>query len=199
MSHESGAEFGEVEHQPLPSWMQNNILAQALWSVMCNLSCIFWHRFWPVGIQSGTNFAISSTCREAAKFVQKTRFLQGFGFGMFLGDFSCFPGSKVVPKTAKFSARLDPDWIPTCQKRCQKNAKLVPTGSRLDPDWIHELGRTRSRTFFPLPGPTFAPIFPCCASRAPTPPPCTKMAKAVLSQTTVLQHINAYHSPSVRT
>ena len=94
----------------------------------------------PIAIQSGTNFAISSTCREAAKFVQKTRYLQGFG--MFL------------------------------QNWC-------PTGSWLDPDWIPT--GSRSRTYFPFPGPTFAPIFPCCAPAVHQypPPSCTKTAKAV--------------------
>ena len=76
-------------------------------------------------------------------------------FGMFLGDFSCFPtGPKVVPKTAK----LVPDWIPTGQKRCQK---MQMTGSHLCP-------------YFPL----------LRTSRAPIPPAsCTQTAKAVLSQT----------------
>ena len=76
----------------------------------------FWHCFWPVGIQSGTNFVISSTCREAAKFVQKTRFLHGFG------TFLCFPtGPKVVPKTAK----LVPDRIPTGSMNLEEPA-LAP-------------------------------------------------------------------------
>ena len=93
-------------------------------------------------------------------------------------------------------SRLDPDWIPTGQKRCPKMQKLVPdwvpTGSRRDPDWIHRSARTHSRTYFSLPRPTLAPIF---LFRAPAvhqypPPSCTKTAKAVLSQTGVLQYIH---------
>ena len=113
-------------------------------------------------------------------------------FCAFLGDCGCFPtGPNVVPKIRK----LVPDWIPTGQKRCPKMQKLVPdwvpTGTRRDPDWIHRSARTHSRTYFSLPRPTLAPIF---LFRAPAvhqypPPSCTKTAKAVLSQTGVLQHM----------
>ena len=46
--------------------------------------------------------------------------------------------SKRGAKNSKIGVRLDPDWIPTGQKRCPKMQKLVPdpTGSRLDPDWV---------------------------------------------------------------
>ena len=83
------------------------------------------HQFWN----------ISSTCREAAKFVQKVTFLEGFG--TLLNDFSCFPtGPKVVPKTAN----LVPGWIWTGSrlaksgvKKCKIGADWIPAISRLDP------------------------------------------------------------------
>ena len=38
--------------------------------------CIFGHRFWPVGIQSGSSrdHAVGHQCREAAKFIKKSIF-----------------------------------------------------------------------------------------------------------------------------
>ena len=98
-------------------------------------------------------------------------------------------------------SRLDPDWIPTgsrlAKSGAQKCKNWCPTGSRRDPDWIqrcHRSARTHSRTYFSLPRPTLAPIF---LFRAPAvhqypPPSCTKTAKAVLSQTGVLQFICWY-------
>ena len=67
--------------------------------------------------QSGSSRdPVGHQCREAAKFIKNSIFLQCFC--MFLGDFGCFPtGPNVVPKIRK----LVPDWI--------------PTGSQLDPDW----------------------------------------------------------------
>ena len=149
----------------------------------------FWHHVW--------------TCREAAKITEKhakTTAKMLFFMNLAASRHWCPTGS-----------RLDPDWIPTGQKRCPKMQKLVPdwiptgsrlaksgaqkcknwcpTGSRRDPDWIHRLARTHSRTYFSLPRPTLAPIF---LFRAPAvhqypPPSCTKTVKAVLSQTGVLQ------------
>ena len=93
-------------------------------------------------------------------------------------------------------SRLDPDWIPTGQSGAQKCKNWCPTGSRRDPDEIPtgyiDSARTHSRTYFSLPRPTLAPIF---LFRAPAvhqypPPSCTKTAKAVLSQTGVLQYIH---------
>ena len=89
--------------------------------------CIFGHRFWPVGIQSGSSRAPMSGGSQT--------FLQCFC--MFLGDFGCFPtGPNVVPKIRK----LVPDWIPTGSwldrdwpKAVPKNAKI---GARLGPDWV---------------------------------------------------------------
>ena len=96
----------------------------------------------------------------------------------------------------------------TCReaaKITQKRAKTLQTccffmnlaasrhWCRLDPDWIHGSARTHSRTYFPLPRPTLAPIF---LFRAPAvhqyPSSCTKTAKAVLSQTGVLQPLYIY-------
>ena len=101
--------------------------------------CIFGHRFWPVGIQSGSNRdPVGHQCREAAKFIKNSIFavfLHVFGWFWLLPD-----RSKRGAKNSKIGARLDPDWIPTGQKRCPKMQKLVPdwvpTGSRLGPDWI---------------------------------------------------------------
>ena len=119
---------------------------------------IFGHRFWPVGIQSGSSRApifeffaprldlsgSSQITQKRAKTLQKCCFL-------------------CIWLPPDIGARLDPDWIPTGQKRCPKMQKLVPdwvpTGSRRDPDWIHRSARTHSRTYFSLPRPTLAPIF----------------------------------------
>ena len=130
----------------------------------------------PVGHQFSSFWHHVCTCREAAKITKKRAK-------------NCFLWIWLPPD---IGARLDPDWIPTGQKRCPKMQKLVPhgvpTGSWRDRDWIHRSARTHSRTYFPLPRPTLAPIF---LFRAPVlhqyPPSCTKTAKAVLSQTRVLQ------------
>ena len=128
------------------------------------------------------------TCREAAKSPKNA---QKHCKNAVFCAFGCLP--TLVPDWIPTGSRLDPDWIPTGQKRCPKMQKLmpdwVPTGSRRDPDWIHRSARTHSRTYFSLPRPTLAPIF---LFRAPAvhqypPPSCTKTAKAVLSQTGVLQ------------
>ena len=82
--------------------------------------CIFGHRFWPVGIQSGTNVGRQPKTK-------KTTFLQCFC--AFFGDFGYFPtGPNVV-----IGARLDPDWIPTAVPKCKN---WCPIGSRLGPDWV---------------------------------------------------------------
>ena len=106
----------------------------------------------PVGISSGPSrapiFAFLGTafgqsgssrdpvghqCREAAKFIKNcifAVFLRVFGWFWLLPD-----RSKRGAKNSKIGARLDPDWIPTGQKRCPKMQKLapdwVPNGSRL--------------------------------------------------------------------
>ena len=139
---------------------------------------IFGHRFWPVGIQSGSSRApifeffaprldlsgSSQITQKRAKTLQKCCFL-------------------CIWLPPDIGARLDPDWILTGQKRCPKMQKLVPdwvpTGSRRDPDWIHRSARTHSRTYFSLPRPTLAPIF---LFRAPAvhqypPPPAPKRQK----------------------
>ena len=120
--------------------------------------CIFGHRFWPVGIQSGSSRAPISnfwhhvwTCREAAKITEKhAKTLQ-----------KCYFLWIWLPPD--IGARLDPDWIPTgsrlAKSGAQKCKNWCPTGSRRDPDWIHRLARTHSRTYFSLPRPTLAPIF----------------------------------------
>ena len=81
---------------------------------------------------------VGHQCREAAKFIKNSIFavfLHVFGWFWLLPD-----RSKRGAKNSKIGARLDPDWIPTGQKRCPKMQKLVPdwvpTGSRLGPDWI---------------------------------------------------------------
>ena len=118
--------------------------------------CTFWHHFWPVGIQSGTNFRV-------------------FGTTFGLGGKQLKSPKNVPCKNAFFFMNL------------AASRHWCPTGSRLNL-------RTHSRTYFPLPRPTLAPIF---FFRAPAvhqyPPSCTKTAKAVLSQTGVLQLlINKY-------
>ena len=167
---------------------------------------IFGHRFWPVGIQSGssrdpvgtqsgTNFNIFGHRFWPVKNSIFAVFLHVFGWFLLLPD-----RSKRGAKNSKIGARLDPDWIPTGSRLDPDGPKAVPKnakiGARLGPDWIHRLARNHSRTYVSLPRPTLAPIF---LFRAPAvhqypPPSCTKTAKAVLSQTGVLQvpYINIY-------
>ena len=81
------------------------------------------------------------------------------------GWFSCFPtGQKVMPKTAKL---VEPDWIPTGRKRCQKMQNWCPTASRLDPDWIPtgsmDWEEPALTPIFPFPDPPLPLFFPCCA------------------------------------
>ena len=145
--------------------------------------CIFGHRFWPVGIQSGSSRA------PIFEFLAPRLDLSG--------------SSQNHPKTCKNTANMlffmnlaaSRHWCPTgsrlAKSGAQKCKNWCPTGSRRDPDWIHRSARTHSRTYFSLPRPTLAPIF---LFRAPAvhqypPPSCTKTAKAVLSQTGVLQYI----------
>ena len=111
--------------------------------------CIFGHCFWPVGIQSGSSRA------PIFEFLAPRLDLSG--------------SSQNHPKTRKNTAKmlffmnlaasrhwcptgswLDPDWIPTGQKRCPKMQKLVP---RRDPDKIPTGSIDRQE-------PTAAPIFP---------------------------------------
>ena len=108
--------------------------------------------------------------------------------GVFLKKTSRDPVGTQPPD---IGARLDPDWIPT--ERCPKMLKLVPdwvpTGSRRDPDWIDRQEPTPA-PIFPFPDPPL-PLFSFSAHQpcTNTPPSCTKTAKAVLSQTGVLQNI----------
>ena len=128
----------------------------------------------PVGTQSGTNFCIFGHRLWAVGIQSGTNFRI---FGTTFGPVGKQPKS---PKNA--------------QKHC-KNAIFYEFGClpTLVPDWIPtgsiDAARTHSRTYFSLPRPTLAPIF---LFRAPAvhqypPPSCTKTAKAVLSQTGVLQ------------
>ena len=101
---------------------------------------IFGHRFWPVGIQSGSsrdpvghqfsNFWHHVFLSGTSQNHQKTR--KNTAKMLF---FMNFAASRHWCPTG---SRLDPDWIPTGQKRCPKMLKLVPdwvpTGSRRDPD-----------------------------------------------------------------
>ena len=143
--------------------------------------CIFGHRFWPVGIQSGTNFRIfGTTFGPVGKQPKSPKNAQKHCKNAFY-EFGCLP-------------TLVPDWIPTGSQMQKLVPDWVPTGSRRDPDWIHRSARTHSRTYFSLPRPTLAPIF---LFRAPAvhqypAPSCTKTAKAVLSQTGVLQGLSSY-------
>ena len=150
---------------------------------------IFGHRFWPVGIQSGSSRApifeflaprldlsgSSQITQKRAKTMQKCYFL-------------------CVWLPPDIGARLDPDWIPTGQKRCPKMQKLVPdwvpTGSRRDPDWSIDRQEPTPAPIFPFPDPPL-PLFSFSAHQpcTNTPPSCTKTAKAVLSQTGVLQNV----------
>ena len=160
--------------------------------------CIFGHRFWPVGIQSGSSRAPIFefwhhvwTCREAAKITQKhAKTLQ-----------KCYFLWIWLPPD--IGARLDPDWIPTGSrldpdwpKAVPKNAKI---GARLGPDGILTGSTDRQEPtpapIFPFPDPPL-PLFSFSAHQpcTNTPPSCTKTAKAVLSQTGVLQYIYIYRS-----
>ena len=155
----------------------------------------------PVGIQSGTNRA---PILQFLAPVGKPPNL--FKKQYFCRVLACFwvilAASRQVQKRCQklqnwcpTGSRLDPDWIPIgsrlAKSGAKKNAKLVPdwipTGSRLDP-WI---GKNPLSHLF-SPSWTLCPYFPLLrTSRAPIPPPsCTKTAKAVLSQTGVLQTIN---------
>ena len=151
--------------------------------------CVFGHRFWPVGIQSGSSRAPifeflaprldlsgssqnhPKTCKNTAKML--------FFMNLAASRHWCPTGS-----------RLDPDWIPTGQKRCPKMQKLV----RLGPDGILTGSIDRQEPtpapIFPFPDPPL-PLFSFSAHQpcTNTPPSCTKTAKAVLSQTGVLQYI----------
>ena len=159
----------------------------------------------PVGIQSGPSRApILNFWAPLLASRDPVRIQSGTNFRVFGTTFGPVGKQPKCPKSQK-----------NVQKHC-KNAVFMnlaasrqwcPTGSRLDPDWpkavpknakigarIHRSARTHSRTYFPLPRPTLALIF---LFRAPAvhqyPPSCTKTAKAVLSQTGVLQCIyNTY-------
>ena len=111
-------------------------------------------------------------------------------------EFGCLP--TLVPDWIPTGSRLDPDWILTGQKRCPKavpkNAKI---GARLGPDGILTGSIDRQEPtpapIFPFPDPPL-PLFSFSAHQpcTNTPPSCTKTAKAVLSQTGVLQIILYY-------
>ena len=132
--------------------------------------------------QSGSSRdRVGHQCREAAKFIKNSTFavfLHVFGWFWLLPD-----RSKRGAKNSKIGARLDPDWIPTGQKRCPKMQKLVPdwvpTGSRLGPDWIPTRFLQKNTYFLKF------SILPCTTPplRFPlrTPPP------PVLSQTRAWQ------------
>jgi hypothetical protein len=124
----------------------------------------------PVGIQSGTYFALSGTCREATKFIKKSNIFLTFCHvcGCF---FSCFPDKSK--SGAKKTAKLMPEWIPTGSRRLAKSgakgkigADWILTGFGLDPDFIAPGCMDRSR-------PSFAPIFsslPPAVHQYPFPP-----------------------------
>ena len=152
---------------------------------------IFGHRFWPVGIQSGSSRApifeffaprldlsgSSQITQKRAKTLQKCCFL-------------------CIWLPPDIGARLDPDWIPTgsrlAKSGAQKCKNWCPTGSRRDPDEIPTGSIDRQEPtpapIFPFPDPPL-PLFSFSAHQpcTNTPPSCTKTAKAVLSQTGVLQ------------
>ena len=151
----------------------------------------------PVGIQSGTNFRIFGTTfgpvgkQPNHPKTRKNTAKMLFFMHLAASRHWCPTGSRHWCPTG---SRLDPDWIPTGQKRCPKMQKLVPDGiptrSRRDPDWIHRSARTHSRTYFSLPRPTLAPIF---LFRAPAvhhfPPLLHQNGKSSLKPNGVLQHI----------
>ena len=112
----------------------------------------FWHHVW--------------TCREAAKITQKhAKTLQ-----------KCYFLWIWLPPD--IGARLDPDWIPTGQKRCPKMQKLV----RLGPDGILTGSIDRQEPtpapIFPFPDPPL-PLFSFSAHQpcTNTPPPAPKRQK----------------------
>ena len=75
----------------------------------------------PVGIQSGTNFRIfGTTFGPVGKQPKSPKNMQKHSKNAIFYVFGCLP---------TLDARLDPDWIPTGQKRCPKMQKLVP-------DWV---------------------------------------------------------------
>ena len=121
--------------------------------------------FWPVGIQSGTNFRVfGTTFGLVGKQLKSPKNVPCKNvFFIFLNEFGCLP-------------TWVPDWI--------------PTGSRLNL-WIGK--NPLPHLFSPAqthPCPYF--LFPR-TSRAPIPPSCTKTAKAIMSQTGVLQLLIYIH------
>ena len=135
----------------------------------------FWHHVW--------------TCREATKITQKhAKTLQ-----------KCYFLWIWLPPD--IGARLDPDWIPAgsrldpnLPKAVPKNAKI---GARLGPDGILTGSIDRQEPtptpIFPFPDPPL-PLFSFSAHQpcTNTSPSCTKTAKAVLSQTGVLQVLSVF-------
>ena len=91
-------------------------------------------------------------------------------------------------------------WCPTgfrlAKSGAQKCKNWYPTGSRRDPDEIPTGSIDRQvptpAPSFPFPDPPL-PLFSFSAQCTNTPPSCTKTAKAVLSQTGVLQNISKYY------
>ena len=124
----------------------------------------------PVGTQSGTAFGQSGSSRDPV----------GHQFSNFWHHvWTRREAAKITQKRAKTLQKCYFLWI-----------WLPPDiGARLDPDWIHRRGKNPLPHLF-FPSQTHpCPYFPFPrTSRAPIPPPsCTKTAKAVLSQTGVLQ------------
>ena len=143
---------------------------------------IFGHRFWPVGIQSGSSrdpvgHQFSNfwhhvwTCREAAKSPKNA---QKHCKNAIFYEFGCLP-------------TLVPDWIPTgsrlAKSGTQKCKNWCPTGSRRDPDEIPTGSIDRLEPtpapIFPFPDPPL-PLFSFSAHQPCTntpPPPAPKRQK----------------------
>ena len=140
----------------------------------------------PVGIQSGTNFRIfGTTFGPVGKQPKSPKNMQKHCKNAIFYEFGCLP--TLVPDWIPTGSRLDPDW----PKAVPKNAKI---GARLGPDGILtgsiDWQEPTPAPIFPFPDPPL-PLFSFSAHQpcTNTPPSCTKTAKAVLSQTGVLQLI----------
>ena len=152
----------------------------------------------PVGIQSGSSRApilevlaprldLSGSSQNHRKTRKNTAKM------LFCCEFGCLP--TLVPDWIPTGSRLDPDWIPTgsrlAKSGAQKSKKSHP--DEIPTESINWQEPTPA-PIFPFPDPPL-PLFsfsahqPCINT---LPPSCTKTAKAVLSQTGVLQYIYIY-------